>query len=78
MVYVNPPNGDDPSLAIQMAEGRLIHLEQIVSASGTRYGWPSDGSFREWWEHQGTAMLNRVDAENDEITPIYRNCVPQE
>lgn len=78
VIYINPSQGEDPVIEVLMAEGRLIQLEQIVPASGARYGRPSDGSFYEWWEHQGEATLNWVDSENDETLPIYKNCVPQE
>ncbi|MBI6628997.1 MliC family protein [Pontibaca salina] len=78
VIYVNPSHGDDPALAILMAEGQLVRLKQEVSASGARYGWPADGSSYEWWEHQGTAMLNWIDGETDESSPIYRACTPQE
>lgn len=78
MVYVNPSREEEPAIVVLMAEGRLIRLEQIISASGARYGWPADGSFYEWWEHQGTATLSWVDGETNESSPIYRDCAPQE
>ena len=75
VVYV--PDAE-PSVAVLYVEGRLIHLQIMPSASGARYGWPSDGSSYEWWEHQGRAHLSWKDGASDEVTPIYKDCTPQD
>lgn len=68
----------DAAVAVLYVEGRLIHLQTMPSASGARYGWPSDGSSYEWWEHQGRARLGWKDGVSDEVTSIYEDCAPQD
>jgi membrane-bound inhibitor of C-type lysozyme len=75
VVYV--PDAD-PAVAVLYIEGRLIHLQAMPSGSGARYGWPSDGSSYEWWEHQGRARLGWHEGASDAMTPIYTDCVPQD
>ncbi|HBB84579.1 MAG TPA: hypothetical protein DC031_15240 [Sulfitobacter sp.] len=75
VVYV--PDAD-PAVAVLYVEGRLINLQTMPSASGARYGWPSDGASYQWWEHQGRARLGWQDGASDAVTPIYNDCVPQD
>lgn len=50
-------NGPDLSLAVIHVEGSQITLLTEPSASGARYGWPSDGSNYVWWTKGDEAML---------------------
>tara|TARA_R110002049_G_scaffold10127_2_gene50241 strand:- start:32730 stop:33059 length:330 start_codon:yes stop_codon:yes gene_type:complete len=75
VVYVNDV---DTSIAVLYIEGRLINLQTLPTASGARYGWPSDGSSYEWWEHQGAATLSWKDGATGTTSPIYQSCTPQE
>ncbi len=75
VVYVP---GADPAVAVLYVEGRLIQLRSLPSASGARYGWPSDGAAYEWWEHQGRANLSWRAGADGEVTPIYTDCLPQD
>ncbi len=75
VVYV--PDAD-PAVVVLYVEGRLIQLRSLPSASGARYGWPSDGAAYEWWEHQGRANLSWRAGGNDAVTPIYTDCLPQD
>ena len=75
VVYVP---GADPGMAVLYVEGRLIQLRRLPSASGARYGRPSDGAGYEWWEHQGRASLAWRVGAGDGVTPIYSDCLPQD
>ena len=70
--------GADPGVVVLYVEGRLIQLGRLPSASGARYGWPSDGAGYEWWEHQGRASLAWRATTDGEVTPIYTDCLPQD
>ena len=50
-------NGPDLSLVVIQVEGRQITLVNEVSASGARYGWPSDGAGYVWWTKGDAATL---------------------
>ncbi len=50
-------NGPDQSLVVIHVEGRQITLLNEPSASGARYGWPSDGSNYVWWTKGDEATL---------------------
>ena len=50
-------NAEDQSLAVIHVEGRQITLYNEVSASGARYGWPSDGAGYVWWTKGPEATL---------------------
>lgn len=50
-------NGPDQGLVVLNADGHQITLVTEPSASGARYGWPSDGSGYVWWTKGDTATL---------------------
>ena len=50
-------NGADQSLVVIHVDGNQITLVNEVSASGARYGWPSDGSGYVWWTKGDEATL---------------------
>lgn len=50
-------NGPDLSLVVIHVEGSQITLLTEPSASGARYGWPSDGANYVWWTKGGEATL---------------------
>ena len=67
-----------PSAAVIEVEGRMIALEQEMSGSGVRYGWPSDGSHYVWWSKGMTeAMLLWSDGETGEEVTLLAECVAQ-
>ncbi|MGZ9810046.1 MliC family protein [Pseudoroseicyclus sp. H15] len=70
-------NGVEPAVVVLMVEGRMITLEQEISGSGARYGWPSDGSHYVWWDKGGQAMLNWYDGEVGEEVTLYAFCESQ-
>jgi membrane-bound inhibitor of C-type lysozyme len=47
----------EQAIAVLVVEGRQILLFSEVSASGARYGWPSDGSNYVWSTKGDTATL---------------------
>lgn len=67
VVYVN---ADDTSLAVLQVEGRQILLYTEPSASGARYGWPSDGSSYIWWTKGDEATLYWKDGGAGTETPL--------
>lgn len=67
----------DASVAVLTVEGRQIALQQEVSASGARYGWPSDGSNYVWWSKGDTAMLAWKDGATGTETPLLSDCKQQ-
>ena len=71
VVYVNDA---ETSLAVLMVEGRQILLYSEVSASGARYGWPSDGSNYVWWSKGTEATLLWHDGEADTETALLSAC----
>lgn len=50
-------NTADRNFVVINVEGRQISLEVEVSASGARYGWPSDGAHYVWWNTGDEATL---------------------
>jgi membrane-bound inhibitor of C-type lysozyme len=50
-------NADGSSVVVLHVEGRQIALYQQVSASGVRYGWPSDGANYVWLTKGDDASL---------------------
>lgn len=50
-------NGADQSLVVIHVDGSQITLVNEISASGARYGWPSDGSGYVWWTKGDEATL---------------------
>ena len=65
------------SVVVLTVEGRQIALQQEVAASGTRYGWPSDGSHYVWWSKGDTATLLWKDGETGTETPLLSDCKAQ-
>jgi len=63
------------SVAVINVEGRQISLYLERSASGARYGWPSDGANYVWWTKGKDATLYWK--EGGEETPILSGCVQQ-
>lgn len=47
----------ETNLAVIHVDGRQITLVNEVSASGSRYAWPSDGSGYVWWTKGDEATL---------------------
>lgn len=72
VTYVNAP---DLSLAVLNVEGTQITLEIETSASGARYGWPSDGAHYIWWTKGETAFL--MWSEGGEEKTILDGCQQQ-
>jgi membrane-bound inhibitor of C-type lysozyme len=66
----------DQAIAVLVVEGRQILLYQEVSASGARYGWPSDGSNYVWWTKGEAATLLWRDETGAE-TPVLSDCMAQ-
>lgn len=71
-VYVNHPGED--GIAVIHVEGRLITLIVERSASGARYGWPSDGSHYVWWTKGDEATLYWHDGATGDETPVLTGC----
>lgn len=55
-------NAYDLSLAVIYVDGTQITLVNEVSASGARYGWPSDGAHYVWWTKGEEATLYWAEA----------------
>ncbi|NDV00478.1 MliC family protein [Pseudoroseicyclus tamaricis] len=70
-------NGVDPAVVVLVVEGRMMTLEQEVSGSGARYGWPSDGSHYVWWDQGEEATLSWYDGEVGEEVTLYAFCERQ-
>ncbi len=70
-------NADGASVAVLTVEGRQIALQQEVSASGARYGWPSDGSNYVWWSKGDSATLLWKDGAAGTETPLLSDCKAQ-
>lgn len=66
----------DQGIAVLVVEGRQILLYQEISASGARYGWPSDGSNYIWRTKGETAVLLWKDETGGE-TPVLSDCRSQ-
>ncbi len=74
--YVNDTSGLG-SAAIVFVEGRMVTLWVEESASGARYGWPSDGSHYVWWTKGEAATLLWHNGENGEETVLLAECKVQ-
>lgn len=68
-------NAEDLSLAVIHVEGSQITLYSDISASGARYGWPSDGAGYVWWSKGPEATLYWK--EGGEETPLL-TCTEQQ
>lgn len=71
VVYVNDA---ETSVAILTVEGNQILLYSEVSASGAKYGWPSDGSNYVWWSEGPKAMLLWRDGAANTETTLLADC----
>lgn len=79
MVPVAYVNGDEgpvigSSVAVLTVEGRQIALYLEPSASGARYGWPSDGSNYVWWTKGDGATLYWKNGGDGTETAILSGC----
>ncbi len=72
VVYVN--DGDEGSVASLVVDGNLITLYREPTASGARYGWPSDGSNYVWLTKDDTAMLFWKDGAAGTETALLNDC----
>ncbi len=70
-------NADEESVAVLNVEGGQITLWVEQSASGARYGWPSDGSSYVWWTKGDTATLAWKDGESGEEVTLLAECARQ-
>ena len=79
VAYVNGDSGPaiGSSVAVLTVEGRQIALYLEVSASGARYGWPSDGSNYVWWTKGDAATLLWKDGTAGTETTILGGCRQQ-
>ena len=68
--YVTTPEG---SLVVLMVDGRQITLLGEASASGARYGWPSDGSTYVWWTKGPEATLYWKTPDGETVILICRS-----
>jgi membrane-bound inhibitor of C-type lysozyme len=71
-------NSGEESVAVMQIEGHQITLWQEVSASGARYGWPSDGSAYVLWTKGTEATVYWRDGAAKTETPILSGCVQAE
>lgn len=71
--YVNDEG--EPGVAVILVEGRMVNLVVEPSASGARYGWPSDGSHYVWWTRGDEATLYWSDGETGEEVTLLAECV---
>ncbi|MDN5788311.1 MliC family protein [Pseudorhodobacter sp.] len=74
--YINETSNDPDagSAVILMVENRQITLWSVPSASGARYGWPSDGSHYIWWTKGEEATLYWHEAGVGEDQPLLTHC----
>jgi membrane-bound inhibitor of C-type lysozyme len=70
-------NGDEP-VAVITVEGAQVTLIIERSASGARYGWPSDGSHYVWWIKGDTGTLYWRDGASRTETVLLSDCVTRE
>ncbi len=77
VINVTYVNGDPEAIVVLFAEGRQITLYLERSASGARYGWPSDGSNYVWWSKGDGATLLWRDGSDQTETVLVGNCVAQ-
>jgi membrane-bound inhibitor of C-type lysozyme len=73
VVYVNDDTPED-GIAVIQVEGGMFNLLVEQSASGARYGFPSDGSHYIWWSKGDTAQLLWHDGETGEDVSVYEDC----
>ena len=64
----------DSSVAVLLVEGNQILLYSEPAASGTRYGWPSDGSNYVWLTKGNDGMLLWHDGTTNVETTLYGAC----
>lgn len=71
-------NSGEDSVAVMQIEGHQMTLWQEVSASGARYGWPSDGSAYVLWTKGTEATVYWRDGATKTETAILSGCVQAE
>ena len=62
------------TVVVLTVEGRQIALYQDISASGTRYAWPSDGAGYVWWTKGDGATLLWKDGAAGTETVLLSDC----
>lgn len=67
-------NSGDTSIAVLVVEGSQILLYSEPAASGTRYGWPSDGSHYVWLTRGAEAMLLWRDGATKTESTLFATC----
>lgn len=67
-------NSGDSAVAVLMVEGTQILLYSEPTASGARYGWPSDGSNYVWLTKGADAMLIWHDGITNTETTLLATC----
>lgn len=67
-------NAQGEAAAVLDVEGRQVALIVEPSASGARYGWPSDGSHYVWWTKGPEATLYWRDGETRQEAEVLGNC----
>ena len=72
VVYVNDETA--PGIAVIQVEGGMYNLQAEQSASGVRYGYPSDGSHYVWWTKDDTAMLLWHDGTDGSEKTLLADC----
>lgn len=71
-------NAGDDSVAVIHVEGQQITLMIEQSASGARYGWPSDGSHYVWWTKGPEATLYWHDGATGQDAILLGGCRQQD
>ncbi len=68
-------DGDTPSVTLTFEDGETALLLAEPSASGARYGWPSDGTNYVFWSKGQEAMVLLKDGANGgKETVLYADC----
>jgi membrane-bound inhibitor of C-type lysozyme len=76
VTYVMDPAGAAEGALVMTVEGRQITLFQEPAETGSRYGWPSDGSNYVWLAQDSKASLLWKD-ETGKETPLLTDCTQQ-
>lgn len=68
-------DGQTPSVLLTFANGETARLLAEPSASGARYGWPSDGTSYVFWSKGQEAMVLLKDGtRGGKETVVYTDC----
>lgn len=72
---ISGQQGDTASVILTFANGETALLLAEPSASGARYGWPSDGTSYVFWSKGEEATVYRKDGtQGGTETPLYTDC----